>query len=146
MSGVRQVGKWKPMHSASCCYGEMRVRFYHSSDLKLKKKKAENAAFYVKYSDFFNIWDESKYFKTLCELNKTWIASSDLLCLLKQSSPSTVKAWAGSWRFEFSDVTLENHLYLNQLTLEQCNPCALKGFPGPSCPQQDLICPFLSYP
>ena len=55
MSGVRQVGKWKPMHSASCCYGEMRVRFYHSSDLKLKKKKAENAAFYVKYSDFFNI-------------------------------------------------------------------------------------------
>ena len=95
---------------------------------------------------FFNIWDESKYFKTLCELNKTWIASSDLLCLLKQSSPSTVKVWAGSWRFAFSDVTLENHLYLNQLTLEQWNPCALKGFPGPSCPQQDLICPFLMLP
>lgn len=131
MSGVHQVGKWKPMFSANCCYGEMRVRFYHSSDLIFLSWKC---SFLSEILWFFYIWDESKYFKTLCELNKTWIASSDVLFLLKQSSSSTVKAWAGSWRFEFSDVTLENHLYLNQLTLEQWNPCALKGFSGPSCP------------
>ena len=143
---MHQVGKWKLMFSANCCYGEMKVRFYHSSDLNFFFLKLKMQLF--KWNTlFFYIWDESKYFKTLCELNKTWIASSDVLFLLKQlSSSTTVKAWAGSWRFEFSDVTLENHLYLNQLTLKQWNPCALEGFPGPSCPQQDLICPFSSYP
>ena len=78
----------------------------------------------MKYSVFY-IWDESKYFKTLCELNKTWIASSDVLFLLKQSSSSTCTAGNTTgckygWLYDRTGTTCKAYGCLNNSDQPTC--------------------------